>query len=96
MIATVLLLIFLCTIPLGLKKASLQFFVEEKKQGLFLSILSKILGWITVMQIAFIWTPNAYYGYIWTCVTAALVSSILFEKRLTFKKQNKKALNEMV
>jgi len=96
MIATALLLIFLCTIPLGLKKVSLHYFVEGKKQGFFLSIFSKVLTWLTVMQIAFIWVPSNYYGYIWTCITAALVSSILFEKRITFKQQNKKALNENV
>jgi fumarate reductase subunit D len=78
MIATVLLLIFLFTIPLGLKKASVRFLLENKKQGFVLSTLSKIFVWFTLMQIAFIWTPVEYYGYIWTCSTAGLVSAILF------------------
>ena len=60
MIATLFLLLFMVTVPKRFKKVGIKLIIEQKKQGIVLFLLSKILWWFIFLQICRIWIPDLY------------------------------------
>lgn len=58
MIATLFLLLFMITVPKRFKKVGIKLIIENKKQGIALFLLSKILWWFIFLQICRIWIPG--------------------------------------
>lgn len=72
MIATLFFLFFMLLIPKKFKKVGIKLIIENKKQGLFLFLLSKVLWWFLFLQITKIWIPDfEIYVYAFVVIGAA-------------------------
>lgn len=92
MLATVFLLLFLFIVPKKLKKTGIKYMMENRRQGLFLFILSRIIFWFIVLQIGKIWVPDlemVLYGFVGI---GATYQFILERRNLTLAIKKKPSL----
>lgn len=57
-IATAFYVLFMMLIPKKFKKVGIKMIIEQKKQGIFLFLLAKVLWWFLFVQICSIWIPT--------------------------------------
>lgn len=93
MIATLFLMMFMMIVPSKFRKTGIKMIIAEKRQGLFLLILSKLLWWFMFLEIVKLWLPNEHHLYAYGITVVLLVINLVKEKKyIVFKRVKNQAV----